>query len=73
MEKPWYNSTDTDENNKQAEEAYKSMMTITLKKPNNQKYTNFSKEVIRRAEQDFPDYEYGEEEVRQLLNKSYVV
>ena len=40
-------------------------MTITLKKPNDEKYRNFSDEVKTRAkiEQNNTDFEYGEDEV----------
>ena len=35
-------------------------MTITLKKPDSEEYLAFSREVKRRAKEEFGDFEYGE-------------
>ena len=63
LERPWYN--DQSDDNDVAEQAFQSLMTITLKKPNDEKYRNFSDEVKARAkiEQNNTDFEYGEDEV----------
>lgn len=54
-----------DKENAMAQQAYKALLTITLKKPDDEKYTNFSREVKIRAKQEF-QFEYGEEEVRYI-------
>ncbi|GFO42896.1 guanylate cyclase, partial [Plakobranchus ocellatus] len=66
-ERPWYNSSDTPERNEKARKAYESLMTVTLRKPVNQKYKNFSKEVKARAEKLFKNFTYGEDEVNSFV------
>ena len=60
---PWYDKEDSDANNEKAKKAYESLMIITLKKPDNEKYFNFSREVKEQAKIDFPEYNYEEDEV----------
>jgi atrial natriuretic peptide receptor A len=61
--KPWYRAADTDERNKKAKAAYEALMTVTLQKPNSEEYKKFSDEVKRRAEKEYGENIYGEEEV----------
>lgn len=66
MEKPWYRESNSDGENLEARMAYEALMTITLKKPDDEKYKNFSKEVKAKAKQEFGEFDYGEEEVREF-------
>ncbi|KAI8771798.1 receptor-type guanylate cyclase gcy-28, partial [Biomphalaria glabrata] len=59
-ERPWYNESDTAERNDMAKKAYEALMTVTLRKPTNEKYREFSQDVKRRAEQR--NFTYGEDE-----------
>lgn len=40
-------------------------MTVTLRKPDSEEYKKFSEEVKRRAQDDYNNFTYGEEEVSQ--------
>lgn len=77
LEQPWYDEKSDD--NEVAREAFQSLMTITLKKPNDEKYRNFSMEVKKRAkeEQNDPNFEYGEDEVNNLqctpFNSDFII
>ncbi|XP_055883418.1 atrial natriuretic peptide receptor 1-like isoform X3 [Biomphalaria glabrata] len=64
-ERPWYNESDTAERNDMAKKAYEALMTVTLRKPTNEKYREFSQDVKRRAEQR--NFTYGEDEVNSFV------
>lgn len=66
IEKPWYRPNDTAERNEMARKAFEALMTVTLRKPDSQEYKTFSEEVKRRAEQEYDESIYGDEEVRQF-------
>ena len=63
-EQPWYREEDTKENNDLARRAYDALMTVTLRKPDSLEYKKFSEEVKRRAQEEYGNFTYGEEEVR---------
>ncbi|XP_013400521.1 atrial natriuretic peptide receptor 1 [Lingula anatina] len=65
--RPWYNASDTDAENQRARKAYEALMTITLRKPESEAYRNFSEEVKRRAEDEYKNFTYGEEEVNSFV------
>ena len=62
---PWYDENDTDERNEAAKAGYSALMTVTLRKPTNQKYKEFSQQVKQRAKTLYHNtsFTYGEEEV----------
>ncbi|XP_064112052.1 atrial natriuretic peptide receptor 1-like [Macrobrachium nipponense] len=57
--KPWYNVSDTDENNDMARKAYEALLTVTTRKPTGDHYKNFSAQVKQIAEDEF-GYRYEE-------------
>ena len=66
IERPWElaNKTGSDpEEEKIIKEAYQSLMTITLKKSNDDSYTTFSENVKARAKKEFSNFTYNEDEV----------
>jgi len=63
LARPWYDATKSLAENDRTKEAFKSVLSITLKKPNNQQYIQFSKEVKEKAKEEFPNVQYAEEEV----------
>ena len=62
--RPWYRANDSQENNELARRAYDALMTVTLRKPDSEEYKKFSEEVKRRAREEYGNFTYGEEEVR---------
>lgn len=67
MERPWYKKEDTKEQNEKAKKAFGNLMTITLKKPDGEKYKEFSKEVKRRAKRDY-NFDYKNELVSNFVS-----
>ena len=68
IERPWFRPGEGDPSEKHsrnamARAAYEALMTVTLRKPDSDEYRNFSKEVKRRAKQEYEDLTYDEEEV----------
>jgi len=63
LARPWYDATKSLAENDRTKKAFKSVLSITLKKPNNQQYIQFSKEVKEKAKEEFPNVQYAEEEV----------
>ncbi|KAM3173120.1 hypothetical protein ACTXT7_013118 [Hymenolepis weldensis] len=55
--RPWYDENSSEEENKRARQAYRALLTITLRKPDNEEYRNFTREVQRRALEDY-NYTY---------------
>lgn len=53
--KPWYNETDTVENNQRAKKAYTALLTIVAKQPVDDEYMQFSKDLKTLAHDK---YEY---------------
>ena len=49
LERPWYRMSDTDERNALARRAYETLLTLTLKHPDSDKYTAFSKALKKRS------------------------
>ncbi|XP_068217389.1 atrial natriuretic peptide receptor 1-like [Palaemon carinicauda] len=49
--KPWYNASDTDENNEIAKSAFQAVLTVTARSPSGPQYTHFSLQVKRIAEE----------------------
>ncbi|XP_005102141.2 atrial natriuretic peptide receptor 3, partial [Aplysia californica] len=68
-QKPWLNESDTPERNEKARKAYESLMTVTLRKPTNVKYREFSQQVKKRAEVLYKNFNftYGEDEVNSFV------
>ncbi|ELT96795.1 hypothetical protein CAPTEDRAFT_124162 [Capitella teleta] len=67
IERPWYRENDTEERNEKARRAYESLMTVTLRKPDSDKYKTFSEEVKSRARNQYGDSVYGDEEVNSFV------
>ena len=63
-DRPWHSDNDTAERNEKARKAYESLMTVTLRKPTSPEYRTFSNLVKKRAEKKYPNFTYGEDEVR---------
>jgi Receptor family ligand binding region len=63
LERPWYDANDTDERNDMARRAFESLMTITLRKPDSERYRKFSEQVKEIAKQQYGDTAYGDGEV----------
>jgi len=63
LDRPWYNASDSDENNRKARSIYESLMTITLRKPDSTKYRLFSDEVKKKAKDLNGNSVYGNDEV----------
>ncbi|PAA72669.1 hypothetical protein BOX15_Mlig001010g1 [Macrostomum lignano] len=64
--RPWRRVNDTAERNSKAFRAYRSLMTITLRKPNSPEYRNFSRQVKELAYQKY-NFTYPEEEVNSFV------
>ena len=62
-EKPWFRPGDSDETNDKARKAYEALMTVTLRKPDSEEYRRFSEKVKYRAQKEYGNFTYGEEEV----------
>ncbi|KAK7002155.1 hypothetical protein SK128_007626, partial [Halocaridina rubra] len=43
--KPWYNASDTDEQNLKARKAYDAVLTVSARTPSIEPYLSFSREV----------------------------
>ena len=72
-ERPWYRANDTEERNNMARKAYQALKTVTLRKPNSAKYHRFSEEVKKLAKKRYPDFDYGEQEVRSSAYRLRVI
>ncbi|CAG5115044.1 unnamed protein product, partial [Candidula unifasciata] len=66
-ERPWYNASDTEERNEKAKKAYEALMTVTLRKPTNKTYMDFSRDVKERAKNLYANFTYGEDEVNSFV------
>uniref|UniRef100_A0A1I8GAT2 Guanylate cyclase n=1 Tax=Macrostomum lignano TaxID=282301 RepID=A0A1I8GAT2_9PLAT len=64
--RPWRRVNDTAERNSKAFRAYRSLMTITLRKPNSPEYRNFSRQVKELAYHKY-NFTYPEEEVNSFV------
>ncbi len=62
QEKPWYDPTDSDEQNAKAREAYRGLPTVTLRKPDGEEYLKFADQVSKRARENY-NYTFASEEV----------
>ncbi|VDN32245.1 unnamed protein product [Dibothriocephalus latus] len=62
QKRPWYRASASAEENRKAREAYRVLMTVTLRKPDTPEYLAFTKEVQRRAKHDY-NYTYVSNEV----------
>lgn len=56
--RPWYRPNASVEENNKAREAYRVLLTITLRKPESEEYHKFAQEVQRRAVHDY-NYTYA--------------
>ena len=70
LRRPWYDANDTAENNEKARRIYESVMTITLRKPDSERYRNFSREVKRIAKQEYNDSSYDDDDDDEVRNGS---
>ena len=66
-ETPWKREDDSQERNDKARRAYEALMTVTLRKPDSDEYKKFSEQVKHRAQQQYGNFTYGEEEVSNVL------
>jgi len=62
LERPWYRQNDTDERNEKAFRMYQSLLTITLRRPESDKYRQFSAEVKRLALERYGESVYEKDE-----------
>ena len=49
----WQRETDTPEENEKAKQAFRALMTFTLRKPHTKAYEKFAEEVKLRAKNDY--------------------
>ena len=61
--RPWYRAESSAEENRRAREAYRVLLTVTLRKPDSEEYLKFAQEVQQRAKDDY-NYSYASNEVR---------
>ncbi|VDL94645.1 unnamed protein product [Schistocephalus solidus] len=66
QKRPWYRASASAEENRKAREAYRVLMTVTLRKPDSPQYLAFTKEVQRRAKHDY-NYTYVSNEVEDRI------
>ncbi|KAL8577966.1 hypothetical protein ACOMHN_011517 [Nucella lapillus] len=66
-ERPWHRDNDTKQRNQKARKAYEALMTVTLRKPTSPEYRTFSNRVKERAERNYPNFTYGEDEVNSFV------
>lgn len=59
---PWYRANESPAQNRRAMEAYRVLMTVTLRKPDSQEYLAFAQRVQERALK-FYDYSFASNEV----------
>nr|VZI00794.1 unnamed protein product [Spirometra erinaceieuropaei] len=64
--RPWYRASASEEENRKAREAYRVLMTVTLRKPDSPQYLAFTKEVQRRAKHDY-NYTYVSNEINPFI------
>lgn len=66
--KPWFELNDTNFRNEQAKKAYQALLTITTKKPEDEEYQEFSKQVKLLAEEKY-NYTFDDhEEISQFVS-----
>ncbi|XP_006816727.1 atrial natriuretic peptide receptor 3-like, partial [Saccoglossus kowalevskii] len=64
----WKNGTEGDARDEDAKEAYRSLMTLTLRKPDTKEYQDFAREVKQRALEDYGfDYDKEGEDVNSFV------
>lgn len=66
QKRPWYRASASAEENRKAREAYRVLMTVTLRKPDSPQYLAFTKEVQRRAKHDY-NYTYVSNEINPFI------
>uniref|UniRef100_A0A5K3FFW0 guanylate cyclase n=1 Tax=Mesocestoides corti TaxID=53468 RepID=A0A5K3FFW0_MESCO len=64
--RPWYRPNAPPEENRKAREAYRVLMTVTLRKPDTVEYLEFAHEVQRRAKADY-NYSYASNEINPFI------
>ncbi|KAH9283371.1 Atrial natriuretic peptide receptor 1 [Echinococcus granulosus] len=64
--RPWFRLNAPAEENKRAREAYRVLMTVTLRKPDSEEYLKFAHEVQRRAKNDY-NYSYASNEINPFI------
>ncbi|KAL5963139.1 Atrial natriuretic peptide receptor 1 [Taenia solium] len=64
--RPWFRPNAPAEENKRAREAYRVLMTVTLRKPDSEEYLKFAHEVQRRAKNDY-NYTYASNEINPFI------
>ena len=66
--KPWFELNDTNARNEQARKAYQALLTITTKKPEDEEYQEFSKQVKLLAEEKYNYTFEDHEEISQFVS-----
>ncbi|CAH8444548.1 unnamed protein product [Dicrocoelium dendriticum] len=66
IERPWYQENASAEENENAREAYRSLMTFVLRRPDSEAYRRFANEVRARALRDYHTQFY-DSEVRMFI------
>ncbi|EFX72574.1 hypothetical protein DAPPUDRAFT_201000 [Daphnia pulex] len=64
--KPWYNKSETDEQNQRSKRAYEALLTVSARVPDTEQYRDFSDEVKRIAREEF-NYTYDEDPVNPFV------
>lgn len=71
LERPWFRANDSAEQNEKARKMYESLMTVTLRKPDSERYRLFSDEVKQKAFERYGDSVYGDDEVSVSVTEKY--
>ncbi|XP_076759178.1 atrial natriuretic peptide receptor 1 isoform X3 [Xylocopa sonorina] len=67
---PWRVDTDTDERNEKARRAYRALLTVTARTPDNFEYLNFSRAVKALAQRDY-NFTFGNSSVSTFVTAFY--
>uniref|UniRef100_A0A1I8JKT3 Guanylate cyclase n=1 Tax=Macrostomum lignano TaxID=282301 RepID=A0A1I8JKT3_9PLAT len=65
--RPWHRSSDTDSNNQAAAIAYRTLLTVTLRRAAGDRYAEFSRRVRERAKADYGLADYPDGQVNSFV------
>lgn len=65
--KPWYKAEDTEERNDWARQGFEAMMTVSLKRSDNERYRKFSDDVRKQAVEEYGQDVFEGQEVNSFV------
>ncbi|ESN97917.1 hypothetical protein HELRODRAFT_114062 [Helobdella robusta] len=65
--KPWHKKGESEERNLLAKKGFETLLTITMKKPESNEYKIFSKEIKRKAHEQYGEPLFGKEDVNSFV------